>query len=525
MRPALSLAVLFVAAPLVAAPDEGPSAGSTSAGSTSAGSTSAGSTSSPSGDAPSTTDDRSDHDDNASGNAAGAASGPRKRRKKSTMTTTTGAKKKKKKASADPTSPATASSTRPSKKATSTQAGHEDDLQFALQLDARLGAGALSGDGFHRPAEGDLAGMTVVDVDVEPALRAGDFALSLPSSLRMRETWGAQLSRTDARSLLSLDYRPLRALKLTVEGGAAASVRPGWLDPYQPVDDLPDNGLVPTDRRSRTQVLASARVFAVPWSKTFARLRYDFARTSTTRDPAFDALERPNHLAPRDNDDHALEASWKTAFDVAKPAIGVGVERTEWFFVFARDRGTGATHAGPGGAPPNPLQVLHAAWIEPELELALPGDVATVDAAWRVRAVDDVFQGYYSRVENRFRLGVDAVFGPAELQLATKARFSFTSVDYGDDGYAAGKTHPPLDFGDHRLVRADDVSLSARFPAKAPLHAFVDVDASSQLTNFPDYTPGIFPVHAAYSLDWDYGNVAVLAGVEFGFDIDDDARK
>ena len=64
-----------------------------------------------------------------------------------------------------------------------------------------------------------------------------------------------------------------------------------------------------------------------------------------------------------------------------------------------------------------------------------------------------------------------------------------------------------------------------RFPARAPLHAFVDVDASSQVTNFPDYQPGVFPKGASYALDWDYSNVAILAGVEFGFETDDSAKK
>jgi len=515
VKPVLPLAAFLFAAPLVAAPDDGASSATPST--TNAASENGEATTTP------------DADD--AGAATVTTPEPQKKRRKSkskstakSKSTSTGAKKKRKKTDEPGAAGGSASEQKESTAAT-TRAKDTEGLQFALQLDAQLGAGALNGDGFHRPLDDGFAPMTVVDVDAEPALRLGDFALSLPSSVRMRETWGAHLSRTDARSLLSLDYRPLRALKLTVEGGAAASIRPGWLDPYQPVDDLPDNGLVPTDRRSRTQLLASARVFAVPASKTFARLRYDFARTTTTRDPAFDALERPNHLAPRDNDEHALEASWKTTLDLLKPALGVGLQRQEWFFVFARDRGTAATHASPGGEPANPLQILHAAWIEPEAELALPGGIASVDVGWRVRVVDDLFQGYYSRLENRFRLGIDAAFGPPDLQLATKARFSFTNVDYGEDGYAAGKTHPPLDFGDHRMARTDGVSLSARFPARAPLRAFVDIDASSQLTNFPDYAPGVFPVHAAYELDWDYSNVAALAGVEFGFDTDDDAKK
>lgn len=406
----------------------------------------------------------------------------------------------------------------PAKKKTRKQTREDGDVIIEVDAKAALGEGVITGDGIHRSVDASPVSMSIVSADVDPSVQWSAFTLSLPTQLEHRETWGAHLSRTDASSTLMLEFKPVRQFKATLEGGVAAIAKPAWLDPYQPVDNLVDNGLLPTDRRSRLDTTFGARVMAVPWSKTFARLGYAFTRSTTTRDPAFDPIERPNHLTPRNNDEHRLRASLKTTFGALKPGVSVSAFQREWFFVFARDAGTGSTHAGPGGDPPNPLQLFRGLEVEPEAELTLLNEAVVIDASWRLRLVDDVYAGYYSRVENRVSLGVQTHSGPDELRLETRTRFDFNHVLYGEDSYAAGGRHPALDFEDRRTLRRSRVTVAARFPENAPVHLVGELAASTQVTNFPDYAPGIFPRTQNYVVDWDYQNASAWLGLEVVLD-------
>ncbi len=426
--------------------------------------------------------------------------------------------KKKKKKTADAGNAADAAT---EGKTTKTTDDNDGAIILAVDADARLGVGALTGDGIHRSPDGGPSAMSVVAVDMEPSLEWTMLTLSLPSKVEHRETWGGHLSRSTASSSLALEFKPMRQFRSTVEVGVAASSRPEWLDPYQPIDNLPDTGLIATDRRGRFDTIVGARLMAVPWSKTFARLNYNFTRSATVKDPAFDAIERPNHLTPRDNDEHTLRGSFKTTLGSLKPSLGVSVFRREWFFVFARDAGSGATHAGPGGDPPNSLQTFHGLDVEPEAQLSLLNEAVVLDVGWRLRVVDDLYDGYYSRVENRFSMGVETTTGPPELSLETKTRFDVNEVIYGDQAYAAGGRHPPLDYGDRRELRRSTLSVSARFPAKAAVHVFAEVAATAQVTNFPDYATGVFPTTQAYEVDWDYQTARALIGLEMVLDVED----
>lgn len=424
-------------------------------------------------------------------------------------------KKKKKKKTADAGNAATEG------KATTASDNDDGAIILAVDADAQLGVGVLTGDGIHRSPDGGPSPMSVVAVDMEPSLEWTMLTLSLPSKVEHRETWGGHLSRSTASSSLALEFKPMRQFRSTVEVGVAASSRPEWLDPYQPIDNLPDTGLIATDRRGRFDTMVGARMMAVPWSKTWARLNYGFTRSTTVKDPAFDAIERPNHLTPRDNDEHTLRGSFKTTLGSLKPSLGVGVFRREWFFVFARDAGSGATHAGPGGDPPNPLQTFHGLDVEPEAQFTLLNEAVVLDVGWRLRVVDDLYNGYYSRIENRFSMGVETTTGPPELSLETKTRFDINEVIYGDQAYAAGGSHPPLDYGDRRELRRSTLSVSARFPAKAAIHLFAEVAATAQVTNFPDYATGVFPTTQAYEVDWDYQTARALIGLEMVLDVED----
>lgn len=406
----------------------------------------------------------------------------------------------------------------PAKNKTRRQTREDGDVVVKVDAKAALGEGVITGDGIHRSVDASPVAMSIVSADFDPSVQWWAFQLSLPTKIEHRETWGAHLSRTDASSTLALDFKPMRQFKATLEGGVAAIAKPAWLDPYQPIDNLVDNGLVPTDRRSRVDTTFGARLMAVPWSKTFARFGYAFTRSTTTRDPAFDPLERPNHLTPRNNDEHRLHASLKTTFGALKPGMSVSAFQREWFFVFARDAGTGSTHAGPGGDPPNHLQLFRGLELEPEATLTLLDEAVVVDVGWCLRLVDDVYAGYYTRMENRFTVGVQTHTGPQDLRLETRTRFDFNHVLYGDNAYTAGGRHPALDDGDRRTLRRSRVSVAARFPENAPLHLVGELAASAQVTNFPDYVPGVFPRTQNYVVDWDYQNLSAWLGLEVALD-------
>lgn len=452
----------------------------------------------------------------------------------SSSSTTTGTKKKRKKkkqastdAVAEPTSTkqtkqkqkkTDASDDAPVKKKTRKQTREDGDLIIEVDAKAALGEGVITGDGIHRSVDASPVSMSIVSADLDPSVQWSAFTLSLPTQLEHRETWGAHLSRTDASSTLTFEFKPVRQFKATLEGGVAAISKPAWLDPYQPIDNLVDNGLLPTDRRSRVDTTFGVRLMAVPWSKTFARLGYTFTRSTTTTDPAFDPIERPNHLTPRNNDEHRLRASLKTTFGALKPGVSVSAFQREWFFVFARDAGTGSTHAGPGGDPPNALQLFRGLEVEPEAELTLLNEAVVIDAGWRVRLIDDLYDGYYSRIENRLSLGVQTHTGPDELRLETRTRFDFNHVLYGENSYAAGGRHPALDDGDRRTLRRSRVTVAARFPENAPIHLVGELAASTQVTNFPDYAPGVFPGKQNYVVNWDYQNASAWLGLEVVLD-------
>ena len=406
----------------------------------------------------------------------------------------------------------------PTQKKTRKQTREDGDVVIEVDVKAALGEGVITGDGIHRSVDGSPVSMSVVSVELDPSVQWSAFQLSLPTQIEHRETWGAHLSRTDASSTLALDFKPMRQFKATLEGGIAAVSKPTWLDPYQPVDNLVDNGFLPTDRRSRVDTTFGARLMTVPWSKTFARLGYAFTRSMTTRDPAFDPIERPNHLTPRNNDEHRLRASLKTTLGALKPGVSISAFQREWFFVFARDGGTGSTNAGPGGDPPNPLQLFRGLELEPEAALTLLNEAVVIDAGWRVRLVDDVYAGYYGRIENRLSLGMQTHTGPKDLQLETRTRFDFNYVLYGENAYAAGGRHPALDDGDRRTLRRSRVTVAARFPEHAPVHLVGELAASSQVTNFPDYLPGVFPRTQNYVVDWDYQNASAWLGLEIALD-------
>ena len=241
-------------------------------------------------------------------------------------------------------------------------------------------------------------------------------------------------------------------------------------------------------------------------------------RRDYPQDPAFDAFVRPNHLTPDDRDELSAEASWRYIDGPIRLGLALGAARINWFFLFARDAKTGATHAGAGGAPPNPLQTVHVYDAEPSADLVLIKDRLTVGVDWRVRATDDIYAGYYSALESRFGPSIDATVGPPTLDVRIEGRFSGMMRSYAASGYAAGQSHPPLDDGAVRDDHAAQWDLHLRFPARAQLALVLDATARLRRTNFPDYQTGIFPASQAYDVDWDYQQARAMLGLELALE-------
>jgi hypothetical protein len=213
-----------------------------------------------------------------------------------------------------------------------------------------------------------------------------------------------------------------------------------------------------------------------------------------------------------DNERHDLELSWR--YLQKRYSVGAQVEAFERhdFFLFARDAGTGRTHAGPGGLPPNPLQSFRG--FEPSLggEVMLLGKKLEVDASYGFEIVEDLFQGYYSYTGHHPELKL--VLTPRK-GLSVTAGFEAWLREYGEGSYAAGPGHPPLVFGTRRSDRRSVFNAGVRYALRPGLSASLEGRFVTRRTNFPPYVPGVFPRNADYEIDWSYDNWMALVGVEY----------
>lgn len=337
-----------------------------------------------------------------------------------------------------------------------------------------------------------------------------------------RETVDARLAQRDLDVDLTAGWTPTKRTRLTLSGGFAWRGRPGWLDLYQPRLDAtgaPIGGWNTTDRFSRTAVsgrIGVEQTLSRRWQLDgWARL----TDTVYARDPAFDAVLGPNHLTPGDNRRTALGArvAGRTRDKVLKGSLSLSAARTDWRYRFARDAGTGTTHAGIGGAPANPLQSFDALRVRPRISVWLKGLSTRLGLAGAWSTVQDRHAGYYSH--DLFEVEASARVRPArglKLELAGGPVWR----RYTDQGYAAGPGHPALDDGD-TLRETSRLWVEGRV-AWTVWNKRATVFAEGRLTertsNFPDYAPGVFPATRAYAIDWDADTWRTAVGVEFELD-------
>jgi len=376
---------------------------------------------------------------------------------------------------------------------------------FNVRLRANVSAGAFRGLQVRK----DRGALLVAEAAAIPTARYGDFLLRLPLRLAHRQTVGASLPETQGSGGLELTWKQSRRLKLSVEGGLSGFWRPGWPDLYQP---LADGGFAPTSRASHLDQRFGMELVGTPLRRHRLRLGYRYALSDYAADPAFEPFEEPMHLTPLDHTEHALELGWRYVGKGFRLMAGVRGFARQDSFLFARDAGTGKTHAGPGGLAPNPLQSFRGG--EPSLggKLWLLQRRLEVEASYGFELVEDRFQGYYSYTGHHPELKVE--YSPME-RVSLRATAEAWLRSYGENSYVEGPGHPPLTFGDRRVDRRGVVGGELRFALRPELSAKLEGRWVVSKTNFPRYIPGSFPSSRAYDIDWNYQNWLALAGLEY----------
>jgi hypothetical protein len=384
---------------------------------------------------------------------------------------------------------------------------------FLAPLDLALATG-FSDHWYERSTEGPYLRL---DLRFDPGLRwqRGRLLIHLPTRFAHRETFGETLRQTDAASGVETLWRPAAGWRLGVDGGVHRRWRPDWPDLYQPTFDetgRPD-GLAPTDRGGWLEWTTGARAEA---DSSVGRFSLDgrFRRRLGVVDPAYDPVLTPTHLPPADRDVVTTAFGLRGTFldGRLRHRHALSGERAVFPTLPARDAGTGKTHAGPGGDPPNPDFVLWHAGATTAWRARLGFLGSKVEGRLGYRRSLDAFDGYYTA--DTFSAGAGLSLRPG-LGLRLSVDYDGRWRRYGPDAYAAGPDHPPLDGGAaRRLGTRHAVAAEVSRPfSRRRLIPFLSVRWVDVETNFPDYVPFENPVGSAYDIDWDYRWTTVEVGL------------
>lgn len=340
-----------------------------------------------------------------------------------------------------------------------------------------------------------------------PWRRLGPLRLELPLAYQQRQLPAAKLSEYGAEASARVSLQRWRWLEPQAALEVGAIWRPNWPDLYQPTAD---GELLSTDRFSYWRRRYELGLQALIGRSTKARAVYDYTLWDYRQDPSFEPVSAPNHLTPSDHQEHALGLSLTSTFGPVRARLGLDLWSRDYFFVFARDRLTGKTHAAPRGAPANPLYAPRGA--EPSLGFTLRFPLGTLRANYGVQLIEDPFQGYYSAVEQHPSLSFRA---SPSARLSLELRGEAWLRRFGPDSYAAGRSHPPLTFDDRRVDRRSSVGFEARFRLTNDCELVGSGNWTHRRTNFPAYQPGIFPRSGRYSVAWNYDNWQAILALRF----------
>jgi hypothetical protein len=392
-------------------------------------------------------------------------------------------------------------------KAPTDEQDEEERERFAVSGRLRVETGGVRGGGVVE----DVGGVAAVGARLVPRLTLGSVRFRLPVELSHEETPGAALRRSIGEVTLQAIARPHKRLRIELSAGVHGDYRPDWEDPYQP---KLDGTLAATSRFSSWDQRAGLELRLSPAKRQKLELKYVVVLRDGREDESFEEILRPTHIPPSDRIEHTLELTGsyeRRAFEVH---VAVQAGRREDYFQFARDRGTGATHTGAGGAPPNPLQVLERLSPHADGEARFLAGRLSLRGGYALVLQRDVYQGYYSYHEHTPSVRL-AYEDRDWLECSLRGEMSLRT--YGPDGYAAGPTHPPLESGVRRWDRRFRLTLEVEAPIGAGLALSGSGSALVRRTNYPAYVPGVFPSGAPYDIDWDYESYRATVGITYRF--------
>jgi len=391
------------------------------------------------------------------------------------------------------------------------QAKEDEDISPKPQWDTLLvgrvsaGAGALGGGDTINPGAG---AMSVVGADLTPKLLRGGLELSAPLTYNYRQTFATSLTDMHGKGGAKVLYRFNRRVRASAELGLAATWKPDWVDPFQP---LMDGGFGTTDRYSHWDRRASVDVDVRPARHQRVHVGYDYVLSVYKHDPQFDPIYQPLHLTPWDRDMHRLDAEWRVRRVFTTFRVGVELARWQYFFTFAGDAKTGITHTSTGGEPPNPLLELRSLKPRIESNFAVTDRVA-LRARYELEVMQDPFQGYLSYTGQHPSLTMSAQL-PHMIELG--ARADYYHRNYGRNSYnyiedPMDPTHPPLAYGDRRVEDRVYVTADARMPLSLKWSPHWAVLAEARIgSRRTNYTYG--------DIEWGYFNWLAWTGAEYRY--------
>jgi len=386
--------------------------------------------------------------------------------------------------------------------ATSAHPGCEN----STRLRAFLSGGVLGGRGV-RPESLPALRMSVT---AAPRLLCGALRVEVPATISHRQTFGGNLSEARASVTGRLRWKSPQGMRVGVDLGLLGVLRPGWADLYQP---LGRGSFEPTYRYSYWGPRLRARIGATPLPHHAVRAAIGAELSDYRQDPAYDP-KVPTHLVPGDQHRFFAEVGWHYLRHHHRSGLGLTVSSVRFSSAYARDAGTGKTHAAPGGPQANPLQ--HFLVLEPSLDYRWKqkrGVLRRVAVRYRHEVQIDSFDGYYSYGAPTPSLRVK--LKPAQ-GLRVHAEIGASLRRYGRNSYQAGGSHPALDSGNRRFSNLAFATVGASLRLRRGLYLTLALKGETRGTNFPDYQPGIYPAARAYELDWDYTTFWAFGGVRYG---------
>lgn len=333
----------------------------------------------------------------------------------------------------------------------------------------------------------DSGRLAIVELDLTPKLKLGEWEVDLPLRLDHRQTFGADLSETIAG--VEVDARrKLDKLRFGPIGGVTYTRRAGWPDLYQP---NPAGGLFPTDRYSHLDGFLGWEHWHRLGGKRNLRWKLRWVQQNYRHDPNFNEADpSPTHLVPHSNHQLKLDSSYRV--------IGEGFVYGAKFDAFYRwDTVNIARQANTGVATTD----LARSWgLEPAAfaGLRLGAVEFTVEYAW-LKQVDAV-TGYYSYTGHHPTAKAEVALG-GRLSLSARAAAWF--VTYGPN--SRDNTEDGRRLESTKLA----AKAGARYALTGAFSIVADAEWSRRDTNFPDYLP------PGVVIAWDYTNFMATAGVEW----------